>query len=274
MARTVLLVGCGKMGSALLKGWLSTDPGADITVIDPQADPVPFLAAVPCARVTWLSDLSDLPATTFRPQVVVLAVKPQMLDPLLPAYAAFAGPHTVFLSIAAGKSLDGLQAGLGAQTAIVRSMPNTPAAIGRGVTVAIANRQVSPDQRELCDGLLRAVGDVAWINDESLMDAVTAVSGSGPAYVFLLAETLAAAGQAAGLPADLAMHLARQTLAGAGELLYRTSESAATLRQNVTSPGGTTEAALAVLMAEPEGLAALMRAAVAAAARRSQELRR
>ena len=178
---------------------------------------------------------------------------------------------TVFLSIAAGKTIGFFEGHLGREAAIVRAMPNTPAAIGRGISVLCANARASQAQRETCGALMQAAGEVAWVEEEALLDPVTAVSGSGPAYVFLLVEALAAAGVSAGLPEDLAMRLAGETVSGAGELLRRSGESAATLRHNVTSPGGTTQAALEVLMAE-DGLQALMTRAVAAATRRSEEL--
>jgi pyrroline-5-carboxylate reductase len=205
-----------------------------------------------------------------RPGVVVLAVKPQSMDGVLPRYRALVGPETVFLSIAAGRTIGYFERALG-DAAIVRAMPNTPAAVGEGMTVAVANAAVGAGQRGACDALLAAVGDVAWIEDEGLIDAVTAVSGGGPAYVFLLIECLAEAGRAAGLPADLAMRLARTTVAGSGALVRRSPEPAATLRRNVTSPNGTTQEALAVLMAE-DGLQPLMTRAIAAATRRSREL--
>ncbi|HEY4635559.1 MAG TPA: pyrroline-5-carboxylate reductase, partial [Rhodospirillales bacterium] len=188
-----------------------------------------------------------------------------------PAYVRFTGPNTVFLSIAAGKTIGYFQSWFGTKAAIVRAMPNTPAAVGRGITVAIANKRAGKAQRKRCDRLLAAVGEVAWIGDEALMDAVTAVSGSGPAYVFLLAECLAEAGRAAGLPVALSRRLARVTVAGSGELLHRSDDAPETLRKNVTSPGGTTAAALELLMAA-DGLQPLLTRAIAAAARRSKEL--
>jgi len=202
--------------------------------------------------------------------VVVLAVKPQVAGEVAPPLKALMRPNTVAVSIMAGKTLRFLASALG-DCALVRSMPNTPAAIGRGITVAVANAKVSAGQRALSDTLLRAVGAVEWVDDEGLIDAVTAVSGSGPAYVFLLAESLARAGAAVGLPADLAARLARATVSGSGELMHGSPLEAATLRQNVTSPGGTTAAALAVLMA-PDGLDPLMAKAVVAATKRSKEL--
>jgi pyrroline-5-carboxylate reductase len=201
---------------------------------------------------------------------VVVAVKPQTAPEVMPALVPFVGTATVVVSIMAGRTLGFLDGALPG-AALVRAMPNTPAAIGRGITVAVANARVSSQQRELVHALLSAVGAVEWVSDETLMDAVTALSGSGPAYVFLLAEAMAKAGAAAGLPDALAATLARATVAGAGELLHRSPLDAATLRQNVTSPGGTTAAALDVLMAD-DALAPLMTQAIAAATARSREL--
>lgn len=259
----VLLVGCGKMGSALLAGWV--DQG-----IDPEGMVVvePAEAAVP-AEVKRFQSPDRVPRD-FRPDVVVLATKPQVMADVLPPYARFR--DSVFLSIAAGKPLAFFEAALGADKAIVRAMPNTPAAVRRGITVCAANARVDAARRMACQVLLEAVGEVAWIDDEGLMDAVTAVSGSGPAYVFLLAEAMAAAGVGVGLPADLAARLARATVAGAGELLRQSPESAEQLRRNVTSPGGTTAAALAVLMAEGRGMGDLLAEGIAAATRRGREL--
>ena len=264
----LLLVGCGKMGGAMLRGWLQRGvQPRDVTVIEPNMASVADLAT---AGIRLLADAAELPADP-KPAVVVLAVKPQMMDGALPAYRRFVGANTVFLSIAAGRTIAYLERDLGAQSAIVRSMPNTPAAVGRGITVACPNRHVTAAQRELCEQLLAAVGEVAWVEDEGLLDAVTAVSGGGPAYVFLLIECLAEAGAAAGLPPDLAMRLARVTVSGAGELARLSSEPAAVLRQNVTSPGGTTLEALKILMTA-DGLQPLMTKAIAAATRRSREL--
>jgi len=260
----IVLVGAGKMGGALLQGWLALglDPKT-IAVAEPQ--PSPEIAAL-AARGLRLN-----PENTSGAAAIVVAVKPQIAPEALPRLAAALAPDTVLVSIMAGRPLAFLAQLLGPQAALVRAMPNTPAAIGRGITVAVANAQVSAAQRELVQALLAAVGAVEWIADETLMDAVTAVSGSGPAYVFLLAEALAQAGVAAGLPPDLAARLARETVAGAGELLHRSPLDPATLRQNVTSPGGTTAAALEVLMG-PGGFQELLTRAVAAAARRGREL--
>jgi pyrroline-5-carboxylate reductase len=265
---TLVLVGAGKMGSAVLTGWLGrgADPGR-IAVIEPR----------PAAELVGLSErglrLNPPAGALSEAAVVVLAVKPQQAETVVPAIAPLVGAATLVMSIMAGRTIAGLAGGLPAGTAIVRCMPNTPAAIGRGITVAVPNGQVTPAQRELAGRLLVATGAVEWIDDESQLDAVTAVSGSGPAYVFLLAETLAAAGVAAGLPVALAERLARATVAGSGALLEHSGIDPATLRQNVTSPGGTTQAALSLLM-QPDGLPTLMRAAVAAAAQRSRELAR
>ncbi|PKU23939.1 pyrroline-5-carboxylate reductase [Telmatospirillum siberiense] len=260
----ILLVGCGKMGGALLDGWLALGMAPrDIFVVDPEEAKHPSRAQV---RVT--GDVQSLPAD-LRPDVVVLAVKPQMMDAALPAYARFAG--AVYLTIAAGKPLAYFARILGSGAAVVRAMPNTPASVRRGMTVAVANSVVAADQRKICGDLLAAVGAIAWIEDEAHMDAVTALSGSGPAYVFLLAEVMAAAGVRAGLPEDLAARLARETVVGAGELLRQSSESPEQLRRNVTSPGGTTFAALQVLMRD-DGVGPLMGEAVAAATDRSREL--
>lgn len=265
MAGRLLLVGCGKMGGALLNGWLDggTAP-SDIAVVEPAG-----AANVPSGPAHY--DSADSLDKDLDPAVVVFAVKPQMMNGVLPDYARFAGPGTVFLSIAAGTTIAVFERHLGGSAAIVRSMPNTPASVGRGITAAVANDRVTEEQRAACDSLLSAVGAVVWLDDEAQLDPVTAVSGSGPAYVFLLTECLAAGGAAAGLPADLAMDLARATVSGAGELMRLSAEPPDQLRRNVTSPGGTTQAALDVLM-DKDGLQKLMTAAVAAAAARSKEL--
>lgn len=264
----LLLIGCGKMGGAMLRGWLRRGIRADdVTVVEPNGA---ALADLIGQRVTLVGDAAQLPAG-LAPAVVVLAVKPQMMDGAISTLTGFARPASVFLSIAAGRTIGYFEQNLGGAAAIVRSMPNTPAAIGRGITVACANRNVSAAQRAQCDDLLAAVGEVAWVEDEALLDAVTAVSGGGPAYVFLLIECLAEAGAAAGLPPELAMRLARATVCGAGELARLSAEPASALRQNVTSPGGTTLEALKILMAA-DGLQPLLTKAIAAATRRSREL--
>jgi pyrroline-5-carboxylate reductase len=266
MTGTLLLVGAGKMGGALLEGWLALGLEAQrIAVLEPQ--PTNELAALVARGLR----LNPPPKALGEVSAIVIAVKPQTAPAVMPALAPFVGAATVLVSIMAGPTLSYLEAQLPPRTALVRAMPNTPAAIGRGITVAVANARVSAPQRELVHVLLSAVGAVEWIADEALMDAVTAVSGSGPAYVFLLTETMARAGAAAGLPFELAAILARATVAGAGELLHRSPLDPATLRHNVTSPGGTTAAALDVLMAQ-DGLEPLMTKAIAAATQRSREL--
>lgn len=268
MNETILLVGCGKMGGALLRGWLErdVDPNA-VHVVDPAEETRSLAAELGVSYV----DSADVLTPDVLPRVVVFAVKPQITDDVVPGYARFAIPDTVFLSIVAGRKIAYFEARLGDQAAIIRTMPNTPAAIGRGISVACANQHVSANAQSTCDVLLSAVGEVAWVDDEDLLDAVTATSGSGPAYVFLLIECLAEAGAKAGLPQDLAMQLGRATVAGSGELARQSGEPPSVLRQNVTSPGGTTEAALKVLMAD-DGLAQLLTRAVAEATRRSREL--
>ncbi len=268
MGDRLLLVGCGKMGGAMLSGWIErgADPG-DIAVIEPHVESA--AAAREAYGVTVMEDPSELPDAP--PAVVVFAVKPQILPDMASDYAPVAAGGAVALSIAAGRPIGFFEGALGTGAAVVRSMPNTPAAVGRGITAACANPNVSEAQRALCQRLLTAIGEVVWVEDESLIDAVTAVSGSGPAYVFLLIECMTEAGIAEGLPPDIAARLARATVAGSGELARLSDEDAAQLRINVTSPGGTTEAALGVLMAD-DGMAALMKRAIAAAARRSREL--
>jgi pyrroline-5-carboxylate reductase len=261
----LVLVGAGKMGSALLEGWLrfGLDPKR-VAVLEPQPSPqISTLESHGLRLNPQLRALGDVAA-------VVVAIKPQTAAEAIPQLKPMIGASTVVVSIMAGRTLQFIAGALNAPCALVRAMPNTPAAIGRGITVAVP-RDVNPAQRELAHRLLCATGIVEWTDDEALMDAVTAVSGSGPAYVFLLAEALAEAGVAAGLPPALAEKLARETVAGSGELLHRSELDAAVLRQNVTSSGGTTAAALDVLMGK-DGLAQLMRKAVAAATRRSREL--
>ncbi len=265
---TLLLAGAGNMGYALLAGWLERGLDPARIIVQEPAPQLHIRQALEAKGITPLAQAADLPAP---PAVVLVAVKPQAMDQVLPPLAKLVGPATTVISIAAGRRIAGLAAHLPPGTAVVRAMPNTPASVGRGITVLVGNQHVTPAQRAACDALLRAVGEVAWVDDENLIDAVTAVSGSGPAYVFHLAECLAEAGIRAGLAPELARKLARWTVAGAGELLHRSDLDATTLRRNVTSPGGTTAAALEVLMAA-DGWPELMRKAVAAAARRSREL--
>ncbi|HTW71561.1 MAG TPA: pyrroline-5-carboxylate reductase [Acetobacteraceae bacterium] len=260
----ILLVGCGRMGSAMLSGWRERGLAPSMAV-----DPAPDAARMAGPDLTVVADASIIPAD-FSPAAVVLAVKPQSAAEALPPHARFAG-KAVFLSIMAGRAIAGIGGLLGAEAAIVRAMPNTPAAVRQGVTVACAGPGVSTPQQVLCERLLQAIGVVAWAEDEALLDPVTAVSGSGPAYVFLLAELLEHAAVEQGIPAELARLLARQTVAGSGALLAASTEDSAALRQAVTSPGGTTAEALKVLMSPDAWPAALSRA-VAAATARSREL--
>lgn len=263
----ILLVGCGKMGSSLLAGWLDRGVApSEVTVVEPGGLP-PAVAG----RGVRVVPSADVIPAEFVPEVIVLAVKPQVMAQAAAPYARLAA-SSVVLTIAAGKPLAFFADLFGAGTAVVRAMPNTPAAVRRGITVCIANAHADAAQKAACQTLLEAVGDVAWIEDEALMDVVTAVSGSGPAYVFLLAEVMAAAGVKAGLSADLADRLARATVSGSGELLRQSDDSSAQLRINVTSPGGTTAAALAVLMDAATGFGPLMDKGVAAATQRGREL--
>lgn len=265
----VVLAGAGKMGAAMLSGWLARGLDSKSIVIQ---EPVLSGEAADLAARHGIASSARLERLERPPAVIIAAVKPQVMDQVFPPLAKLAGPGTVVLSIAAGRSIASFEKHLRPGIAVVRAMPNTPAAIGRGITGAVANAHVTATQRRACDDLLSAVGEVVWVDDEGLIDAVTAVSGSGPAYVFLLTECLAEAGRKAGLDADLAMRLARATVTGSAELMHRSPLDAETLRQNVTSPGGTTAAALAVLMREKGGLKDLMTEAVAAAKTRGREL--
>lgn len=264
----VVLVGAGNMGGAMLSGWLKSGvPGSSILVIDPSPSDAmkeKFAAAGVRHETTAPSGLEAA--------ILFLAVKPQVMEAVLPPLKPLVGPGTVVVSVAAGKTLGFLESHLG-KAAMVRAMPNTPAMIGRGVTGAHANALVTDAQRASVHDLLKVSGPVEWVAAESDIDAVTALSGSGPAYVFYLVECMAEAGRKLGLPADLAMRLARETVSGAGELLFQSSDEAARLRQNVTSPGGTTAAALSVLMAE-DGMQPLFDTALAAARKRAEELGR
>lgn len=261
----LLLVGCGKMGQALLARWQKLKLYQDIYVIEPAAI---------AADVPHVQQLGDLPAG-FHPDVIVFAVKPQILPDVIGQYKRYTDKGAMVLSIAAGKAIRFFADALGENAAIIRAMPNTPAAIGHGMTVATANDTASDAQKEHAEKLLSAVGAFLWAEDEKLLDPVTAVSGSGPAYIFLLIEAMAAAGAKLGLPADMAMTLARQTVIGAAALAAENGDMpASTLRENVTSPGGTTAAALAVLMRDQNGIQSLFDEALAAAAKRAEELSR
>ncbi len=265
MSRTVLLVGCGNMGRAMLGGWMRSITGLRALVVEPSDD-LRDQAAALGAEV--FAAAADLPQGT-APDLTILAVKPQVMPQILPDYAALVG--TTYVSIAAGTTIATLRAGLGANAPIIRCMPNTPAAIGKGMMVCCATAGVDADARSFCDTLLAASGDVAWIEDEALMDAVTAVSGSGPAYVFHLIETLGAAAVAVGLPPELAARMAAQTVMGAGLLAIESGIAPGTLREQVTSPGGTTAAALSVLM-QGGRMQRMMSEAVEAARDRGREL--
>ncbi|MEM7506074.1 MAG: pyrroline-5-carboxylate reductase [Pseudomonadota bacterium] len=258
--QSLVLLGCGKMGSALLQGWLDAglEP-ARTSIIEPAPSP-------------WLQGqgVNLNPATLPDATIAVIAVKPQMIGEAAPQLQALAGRGTVFLSIAAGTTIAEFEALFGADAPIIRAMPNTPAAVGRGISALIGNAKASADDLEMAEALMAAVGDTVQLQDEEQMDAVTGLSGSGPAYVFHMIEAMAAAGEAQGLPAEMAMRLARATVSGAGALAAGSEEEAAQLRINVTSPGGTTAAGLEVLMPDLPGL---MRKTVAAAADRSRELR-
>jgi pyrroline-5-carboxylate reductase len=261
---TLVLAGAGKMGGAMLSGWLARGLDASrVAVIEPH--PSDEISALQTKGVR----LNPSPKEVGAVATLVVALKPQTFREAGAMLKSFAGSSTLVVSIMAGATIAGIEAVCGGS--VVRAMPNTPAAIGRGITVAVAAKNVSADQRAVADALLRATGSVEWVDDENLMDAVTAVSGSGPAYIFLLAEELARAGVEAGLPPELATKLARETVAGSGELLHRSDLASATLRRNVTSPGGTTAAALEVLMG-PDALQSLLTRAVAAATKRSKEL--
>ena len=265
------LIGCGKMGHAMLTGWLGLgDIQAEISVIDPAHDTAQALFSTPSVGLRYYHSVAELPAG-YCADIAILAVKPQIMDNVLPQVAAIGNSATGWISIAAGISTTGLGQHLGVDARLMRAMPNTPAAIGRGVTALYCTETVSAAQKERAEALLRACGDVVHIDDELMMDAVTAVSGSGPAYVFLLDEVMVAAGRKLGLPADVADRLARQTVAGSGALLAAETAPASQLRVNVTSEGGTTAAALGVLMAEG-GMSALFDTALEAAALRAQEL--
>jgi pyrroline-5-carboxylate reductase len=262
--RGLVLLGCGKMGSAMLAGWLEGGlPAASVWVLDPH--PSDWLQG------TGVHINVELPAV---PALVLIAVKPQMMGAALPKLQALGNGETLFVSVAAGTSIASFEAILGEQTPIVRAMPNTPAAIGQGITALIGNARATAANLDMTEELLAAIGQTVRLKSEAQMDAVTGVSGSGPAYVFHLIETLAAAGEAQGLPAELALTLAKATVAGAGALAAASDESPSQLRVNVTSPNGTTQAALEVLMDDKTGFPDLLKRAVAAAANRSEELSR
>ena len=266
----LVLVGCGKLGSALLTGWLARGLSPASVMVQDPGPPTEVVELLARHKIRSAVDVRPLSAP---PAVLLMAVKPQVMDAVFAPLAASAGPDTLVLSVAAGRTIASFERHLAPGRAVVRTIPNTPAAVGRGITVCTANAAVTAKQRALTDQLMGAVGAVGWVDDETLIDAATAVSGSGPAYVFLLAECLAAAGRAVGLEPALAARLAEATVSGAGELMHQTGTPPGILRQNVTSPNGTTAAALQVLMGD-DRLQRLMIEAVAAANKRAQELSR
>lgn len=265
--RAVVLLGCGKMGGALLEGWLKGGlPASQAVIFETHVSPA-------VERFAALGAQVNPAAAPETPAAVLLAVKPQMLEEALPSVAPLLGPGRLALSIAAGKTLEWIAARLPVGTPVVRAMPNTPAAVGRGISALSANAAATDSERALAESLMAAAGETLWLPSEDLMNAVTAVSGSGPAYVFHLVEALAAAGESVGLPRDLATRLARATVSGSGALLdVEAGQTAAELRAAVTSKGGTTAAALSELMHEESGLSPLMKRAVEAARRRGAEL--
>ena len=269
----VLLIGGGRMGAALLKGWINAGTIGPVVVVEPAPNAV--LLSLIDGRGVILAQGSGVEAahdlSRMGPLSIVIAIKPQMFDTVLPIYRPLARPNVLILSIAAGKRLGGLKDLFGTSPALVRAMPNTPAEVGHGMTALVGDHTLPPDARLRAETLTGAVGDYLWCADEAMMDAVTALSGSGPAYVFLMAEAMTAAGIAQGLDPMQAAHLARATIIGAGALLDHAGDTPASLRQSVTSPGGTTAAALSVLMA-PQGLEDLMTRALTAATNRSREL--
>ena len=263
---TICLIGAGNMGGAMLKGWLADGFAApSITVIDPEPNPA-MAKSIAQHSIRYEKSVPD----NYLPDVIIIALKPQIMDAALPPLKPIIGPDTVSVSVAAGKTLNGLEKGLG-DTAIIRAMPNTPAQVQRGITVCVGNNKVTDHHRKNVTGLLESIGQVEWVDDEILIDAVTGLSGSGPAYVFHLVEAMSEAGQQAGLSRQLADNLAKATVCGAGELMYQSSLTPEKLRENVTSPNGTTQAALEVLM-DKDGLTRLMTKAVAAATKRAGEL--
>ena len=260
----ISLIGCGKMGGAMLRGWLAAGTVSHVDVLEPSGH-----TRAPQTEI--FTDLASFIAGARKPDIIVLAVKPQVMNDVCAALKPFVPAHALILSIAAGKTIASFENIFGTTQPVVRVMPNTPAAIGKGISVAVANKHVTPAQRETAHALLAAAGLTEWVDDESLMNAVTAVSGSGPAYVFHLIETLAAAGEKAGLSPTLSMKLARQTIIGSAALAETDADiPAAKLRENVTSPGGTTAAALEVLMNGE--LQSIYDEAINAATKRGKEL--
>lgn len=264
----LFLVGAGKMGGAMLQGWLEQGLSPEqVAIFDPvlSTDMTRFATEKGIEINPKMADLAP-------PQVLLLAVKPQIMDKVLPLYTDLVGPDTLVVSVAAGITIRNFETAFGAHRSIVRCIPNTPAAIGRGITALYPNKAVSDAQKAIAQTLLSAIGEVVWVEREADIDAVTGLSGSGPAYVFHMIEALTAAGEQQGLSAEIARQLARATVSGAGELIRQTGEDAATLRKNVTSPNGTTAAGLDILMNETDGLTRLIKRTVDAATKRSREL--
>jgi pyrroline-5-carboxylate reductase len=263
----LVLIGAGKMGTAMLEGWLKAGVNGDQVVIFDPAPPPETTGLIERHGITH----NPTPDAVRGIEVILLAIKPQMVDEVLPGLKSLAREKPLVVSVVAGKTIAALKAHFGQDVPVIRTIPNTPSAVGRGITAMAPGNDVSPAQVELATALLTAIGEVVTVDDEGLIDAATAISGSGPAYIFYMAECLTEAGKALGLPDDVAARLARATVAGAGELMRVTGTDAATLRQNVTSPKGTTYAALQVLMAG-DGMEPLLRKATAAAEKRSREL--
>jgi pyrroline-5-carboxylate reductase len=266
LKQRILLVGGGKMGSALLQGWLAAGFGVAQFMVNEPAPSDDLAASVAVVNPTAEQLEQSMP------DIIVLAIKPQMADSVLPNLTTAVRRSTVVISLLAGQSIEHLSALLGGHDVIVRTMPNTPAAIGLGMTALIASDGVSAAQKQDAGHLMQAVGETVWLDSQKQMDAVTAISGSGPAYVFYLAETMMSAGVSLGLSEEMALQLARQTIVGAATMMVQSDTSPSQLRRNVTSPNGTTEAALDVLMAETGGLGTLMRQATQAAALRNRQL--
>jgi len=264
------LIGCGKMGTAMLRGWLASRIENRVYILDPAGIPEDLKDYVP-NPVSFFTDAAKFVSAAPAADIFIIAVKPQVMEDVCKSIAKAVPRGALILSIAAGQTIAAFERRFGSEQPVVRAMPNTPAAIGEGISVAAANGNVSESQKAQADAVLKSIGRTEWVEDESLLDAVTAVSGSGPAYVFLLIEAMAEAGRKAGLPADLAMRLARQTVIGAGALAQKEAAlPVSSLRQNVTSPGGTTEAALRILMGGP--MQRMFDEAIAAATARGKEL--
>ncbi len=268
LAGRLVLIGAGKMGTAMLQGWLEAGIKPDqVTIFDPSPPPE-TLAVIEKHSISHNPPVDSVTGV----EAVLVAIKPQMVDEVLPAMATLASAKPLVVSVVAGKTISAFRRHFGADTPVIRTIPNTPAAVGRGITAMAASDGVSPEQSALATALLASLGEVVTVSDETLIDACTAISGSGPAYIFYMTECMTAAAVDMGLPADIAEQLARATVSGAGELMRATGTPAGVLRENVTSPKGTTYAALQVLMADSDGMKQLMARATAAAEKRSREL--